>query len=161
MCKFHWYMLLTALLFGFVQGENLKQPTFAFTELEASGIDQYDAKVYSQIIRWLIVNLDVYSTLDFSDVSLRLAQQDMENSCKTTQCAIIAGQLLGVDLFGYGTVGKIGKTFTVSMQVVDVRTGKIVRNVSEFYKGKKKKFKSEVLSLFAHQVCGVEPANKK
>jgi len=161
MTRFYWYLLLITLLYGFTSGENRKQPTFAFTELEPSGIDQYDAKVYSQIIRYSIANLNIYSTLEFSDVSIRLAEQDMENSCKTTRCAIIAGQLLGVDFFGYGTIGKIGKTYTVSMQIVDVHTGKIVRNVSEFYKGKKKKFKREVLSLFAYQVCGIEPEKKK
>jgi hypothetical protein len=157
----HCFFFIIVLLYVFSEGGEQKQRTFGFTELEPSGVDRYDAKVYSQILRWSIANLNVYSTLEFSDVTTGLAQQDLPNTCNTPRCAIIAGQILSVDVFGFGTIGKIGKTFTISMQLVDVHTGKTVVNISEFYKGRKKKFKSEIIPLFAHRICGIEPEKEK
>ena len=54
-----------------------KADVFGFTILRASGIDTYDAKVYSQILRGEIDKLGVYRTLEFSDITLRLAEQEL------------------------------------------------------------------------------------
>lgn len=155
------FLYLLVLLYVFSEGGERKLRTFGFTELEPSGIDLSDAKEYNQILHRSIANLNVYSILEFTDVTSGLAQQDLPNTCNTPRCAIIAGQILGVDVFGFGTIGKIGKAFTISMQLIDVHTGKTVVTVSKFYKGRKKKFKSEIIPLFAYWICGIEPEKKK
>ena len=138
-----------------------KVPIFGFTVLQAYGIDRYDAKVFSQILRTEINKLGVYQTLEFSEITIRLAEQNLPNSCGDPQCAIIVGQIMGADCFGFGTIGKIGKAYVISMQIVEVRTGKIIRDVSEFYKGKKKRFITKIIPHFAQQICGITPSKKR
>ena len=135
--------------------------TMAFTPLTASGIDEYDAKVFNEQLKDEIKRLGVYSTMEFSEVQVRLAEQNIPNSCADLNCAVIAGQLLGVEYFGYGSIGKVGKAYTLSMQVVEVRTGRVVRDASEFFKGRKSAFKIKVIPEFAARVCGVEYIKKK
>jgi hypothetical protein len=136
------------------------KPTFGFTILEANGIEQYDATVYSQILRNAIDNTGVYQCLEFSDMSMRLNEQGLPDRCTDAHCAIAAGQILGADFFGFGTIGSVGKAFIISMQIVEVRTGRIIRDISEFHKGKKAEFEQKVIPRFAWRLSGSEKVKK-
>ena len=153
-----WYLLLFATVSLFAEGK--RQRTFGFTPLEASGIDTYDANVFSQQLRNEIDKAGVYATLEFSDVSIRLAEQNLPPICSDAHCSIVAGQILGVEFFGFGTIGKVGKVYTLSMQVVEVRTGRIVRDISEFFKGNKNAFKIKAIPEFAMKISGIEVEKK-
>ncbi len=135
--------------------------TLAFTPLAASGIDEYDVKVFNEQLRDEIEMLGVYSTLEFSEVQTRLAEQNLPNACSDLNCAVIAGQLIGVEYFGYGSIGKVGKAYTLSMQIIEVRTGRVIRDVSEFFKGRKSVFKRKILPELAARACGVEYIKRK
>jgi hypothetical protein len=135
--------------------------TFGFTVLQANGMDESDANVYSQLLRKAIDDIGIYATLEFTDITLRLAEQNLPNSCVDPQCAIVAGQILGAHCFGFGTIGMVGKTFTISMQVVEVRTGKIIRDISEFYEGKRKGFINKIIPRFARRLSGIEKKGKR
>jgi|GEM_PF-5554045 len=148
-------VVVSALLAA--QGGSPQKPSFGFTFLEPAGIDPYDARVMSQSLRSAISRTGVYRTLEFSYITMQLAQQSLPDRCTDIRCAIVAGQLLGVDYFGFGTIGRIGKTITVSMQIVEVRSGRVVREVSEFFKGDQQEFEQRVLPDFALKVCGIEP----
>lgn len=45
-----------------------------------------------------------------------------EGSCVSTDCLVRAGQALGVELAIGGTVGKVGRTYTITTRLVSVRT---------------------------------------
>lgn len=138
-----------------------KRLVLGFTLLESSGIDKYDAEVLSRQVRKEIEAAGVYRTIEFSEISLRLAEQNLPGRCADVQCAIVAGQLLGADFFAIGSIDKIGKTYAISMQLVEVRSGRIVRNVSEFYKGKLRKFEKNIIPLFARKISGLSVEEKK
>jgi hypothetical protein len=135
--------------------------TLGFTALKPSGIDSYDATVFSQILRSAVHKAGVYSTLEFSDITMRLAEQNLPDKCHEAQCAIVSGQLLGTDFFGFGSVGKIGKAYTISMQIVDVRTGRITSDLTEFYRVKKSEFETKCIPIFAQKLCGIEIEDTK
>lgn len=136
------------------------KPTFGFTVLKANGIDPYDATVYSQILRNTMDDAGVYQCLELSDISMRLTEQGLPDQCTDAHCAIAAGQILGVDFFGFGTIGIVGKAFLISMQIVEVRTGRIIRDLSEFHKGKKGEFMEKVIPRFAWRLSGIEKEKK-
>lgn len=137
-----------------------KKPVFGFTHLESSGFDKYDAAIIGQHLRNEINALGVYHVLEFSEISLRLAEQNLPLRCNDVQCVIMTGQILGADFFGIASIDKIGKTIAMSMQVVEVRSGRIILNYSEFYKGSKKKFESTVVPHFARKICGLPDLKK-
>lgn len=143
-----------------------KRPILGFTELSASGIDAYDATIVSQQLRKLIDSIGVYKTLEFSDIQLRLASQNIVAQVKDVNAAIIAGQILGTDFFGIGSIDQIGKkTYAISMQIIEVRSGRSIINTAEFYKGNFKNFQKIMVPLFAQKICGInieeKPSRKK
>jgi len=152
--------IIACTLFSAFSASPVVPPTLGFTVLEASGIDPYDAKVYSQKIRKAIDDAGVYKTLEFSDITMRLAEQELPNSCPDAHSSIVAGQILGAEYFGFGTIGRIGKTYTISMQVVEVRTGRIVSDISEFHNGKQIMFEEKVIPRFARKLSGIETKNE-
>ena len=152
-------VLLFLICSSIVSGQ--PKQTLGFTILKASGIDPYDAKVYSQFLRTAVNKVGVYSVLEFSDISMRLAEQGMPDMCHEAQCAVVLGQILGTEFFGYGSIGKIGKTFIISMQILEVRTGRIIRDITEFYKGNTSGFQKKSIPLFAQRLCGIEVIDKK
>jgi hypothetical protein len=131
------------------------KPILGFTSLESSGVDKYDATIIGQQLRKEIASVGIYQTLELSDISLRLAEQNIPGRCADVRSAIAAGQILGADFFGIGSVDRIGKTYAISMQIVEVHTGRIILNVSEFYKGKLKKFSEKIIPLFAQEISGI------
>lgn len=138
-----------------------KHPTLGFTPFESSGIDKYDASIMNSIISKSFESAGIYKTLEPSDIALRLAEQNLPPTCSDVQCAIIAGQILGTDFFGIGSIGRIGKTYTISIQIIEIRSGRTIRNVSEFYKGNKKNFEEEIIPYFARKASGINELKQK
>ena len=139
-----------------VNAEDSARKSFGFTQLAASGIDDASAGTFSQQLRGEIEKIGLYSILEFSEIETLLAQQNLPHSCSDLHCAVVTGQLLGVEYFGFGSIGKVGKTYTISMQLVDVRSGRIVRDVSEFFNGKGSVFTKKIIPRFAYKICGLE-----
>ena len=143
-----------------VSAENNIRKSFGFTPLAASGIDEKEATTYNQQLRNEIEKIGLYSILEFSEIQTRLAEQGLPNYCSDLHCAVVAGQLLGAEYFGFGSIGKVGKTYTISMQLVEVRSGRIIRDLSEFFKGKQSAFRQKIIPRFAHKICGLEYKKK-
>lgn len=137
------------------------RPLLGFTTFTAHSIDQYDAKVVSQQLRAEIEKAGTYKTIPFSAISQRLAEQNLPEQCSDVQSAVIAGQILGSDYFAIGSLDKIGKSIAVSIQIVEVRSGRVVNTISEFYKGNFKKFRKNLIPIFALEISGIEVDEKK
>jgi TolB-like protein len=55
-----------------------------------------------------------------------LELQKYSIACSSTECAVEAGQLLGVEYMIYGSIGRIGSMFTVNVYVTSVEKGAVV-----------------------------------
>ena len=139
-----------------VNADGIIRKSFGFTQLAASGIDADDAAMLSLELRNQIEKIGLYSILEFSEIQTLLADQDLPDICSDLHCAVVTGQLLGVEYFGFGSIGKVGKTYTISMQLVDVRSGRIIRDITEFFKGNQSAFRKKVIPRFAYKICGLE-----
>lgn len=66
-----------------------------------------------------------------------LKEQAFQNSgvCDETKCLAKIGKLLGVQKMVGGSVGRLGKTYTVSLRMVDVETGTIDQTAVKDYPG--------------------------
>lgn len=154
-------VFFAVLLFSVLNAAEQKRKTFALSSLAPSGIDSQEAADYSQHLREAINDVGLYSMLAPADLEQRLTDQDIRSYCVDVRGAIVAGQVAGVDYLAFGSIGKIGKAFAVSLQVVEVRSGSVVRDVSEFFKGKKSVFLSEVMLRVAAETCGVQLEGEK
>jgi len=62
-------------------------------------------------------------------------QQFQASGCASEECVVEMGQLIGVDRMVAGSIGKIGPLFIISLRLLDVGTGEIMKNVSEQIEG--------------------------
>ncbi len=77
-----------------------------------------------------------FTVFERSEMRKILEEQKFQQSdCISSECAVEAGQLLGVDKMVIGNIGKIGTVFSISLRLIDVRTGKIEKTASHDSEG--------------------------
>ena len=57
------------------------------------------------------------------------------SGCTSDECAVEAGRLLNVSHICAGSIGKVGALYTVSVRLIDVETGEILKTVTEDSRG--------------------------
>ena len=105
-------------------------------DIEPTGITDVEAKTLTDELRYNLVNLNKFSVLERSEMKSILEEQGFQQSgCTTSECAVEAGELLGVQKIIAGSVGKIGSIYTINIRTIDVKTGKIEQSVNEKHDG--------------------------
>jgi len=65
-----------------------------------------------------------------------LTEQGFQQSgCTTTECAVEVGKMLNVQKMVSGTIGKLGRTWTMDIALIDVETSHIEKSFFQDYKG--------------------------
>jgi len=73
-----------------------------------------------------------FMLLERSKMSEILDEQGFQmTGCTSDECAVEAGKLLNVNQMCAGSVGKVGALYTVSVRLIDVQTGAVVKTVTE------------------------------
>ena len=65
-----------------------------------------------------------------------LELQKFSAVCSSTECAVEAGQLLGVEYMIYGSIGCIGSVYTINVYMTNVEKGNMVASAAVDYEGK-------------------------
>jgi TolB-like protein len=67
-----------------------------------------------------------YEVIDRGNMNKILGEQKFQMSgCVAQECKVEAGQMLGVGKIVNGSLGIIGKTYYLTLQMIDVKTGKV------------------------------------
>lgn len=104
----------------------------AVFDLETTeGVHKSVARPLTDSIRLEVVRTGKYKVIDRSNMNKILGEQKLQLSgCVSGECIVEAGQLLGVGKIVTGSIGLVGKTYYLSLSVINVETGKI-ENSSE------------------------------
>lgn len=104
----------------------------AVFDLEVSdGVNKSISRPLSESIRRELVSTGKYDVIDRGNMNKILGEQKFQMSgCVQGECIVEAGQLLGVGKIIAGTVSLVGKTYYLSLSLINVETGKIEK-VSE------------------------------
>jgi len=99
----------------------------AVLDLEAKGkVDRDISYPITESIRKEIVTSGKYEVIDRGNMDKILGEQKFQMSlCVSGQCIVEVGQLLGVGKIITGSISMVGKTYYLSLMLVDVATGKI------------------------------------
>jgi hypothetical protein len=81
-------------------------------------------------------------------------------TCDEASCAIEMGKILAVKYIVLGNIGKVGKTYTLSVRFVDVATGEILKDYTEYHKGATDGLLTRVVPLIAQKISGTEERKK-
>jgi len=108
----------------------LSDKYIAVFELDTDGVDKSISRPLTESIRRELVKAGIYKVMDRSNMNKIMDEQKFQYSCAAGECIVEAGKLLGVGKIVNGSVSIVGKTYYLSLQLVNVETGNI-EDVSE------------------------------
>jgi hypothetical protein len=107
-------------------------PQLAILPLTPHGVDSSSAAVLGESLSDAFLRTGVVRVMERQQIDEVLKEQGFEKSgaCDASECAVKVGQILGIDQIVVGSIGKLGKTFVLSLRRVDVGTGKVIATSS-------------------------------
>lgn len=99
----------------------------AVAELTSDVLSVSEVVTLSEVLRGALVETDYFMVVSRGDMGSILKEQQFQQSsvCSDTQCLVEMGKLLAVRRMVGGMVGKVGETYSVTLRLVDVQTGRI------------------------------------
>ena len=135
-------------------GQNTK-PTVAILDFEGQGVDASEVKTLSERMRTEIGNTNAVRLIERKAVEKTMMEQGLQQSgCTTDECAAEVGQLLGVQFMISGSIGKMGKSYTIDCKMFSVETGETVRTKSATHKGDVSGLLTE-MEILAWEIVGL------
>jgi len=132
----------------------------AVLDLKGEGVSPSEARTLTDRFRSELVQTNVFTVLEREQMDAVLEEQGFQQSgCVSDECMVEIGKLIGVQAMIGGSIGKIGQTYTLDLRIIQVETGKILRTVSEDYKGDVDGL-LDVLKIAANRLAG-RAAKKK
>lgn len=112
------------------------KPHIAVLNLEGRGISEDEAATLSDRLRGHLVNTRVFVVLDRGKMENILKEQGFQQTgCTITECAVRAGRILNVQKMVAGSIGKIGKKYTIHIEMIEVETSRIERSFDKDHEG--------------------------
>lgn len=131
---FIFYTLFIPCTGFYAQEKTIKR--IAILDLQGEGINQTEARTLTGRLRSKLVNTNTFHVLEREQMDEILGEQGFQQSgCVSDECLVEIGRLVGVEQMVGGTIGKIGSTYTLDLRIIEVQTGRIVKTVSEDYRG--------------------------
>ena len=97
-----------------------------------------------------------FEIVDHNRIKTILQDQEFQQSvhCSQSECIVEAGRILGLGKIFVGTVGKIGRIFSVNIQMIDVPTGRIQMNKNYQHDGDVEELAQDIIPTLALQMAG-------
>jgi len=128
------FLIAIACLFtSLLASTESARTTLALTDLKGQGgIDSSTASFMSDRLRNELFNTGAFTVVERDQMSEILKEQGFWQSgaCSNDACVVEVGQLLGVKQMLAGSIGKVGSTYSISVRLIDVATGRIVQTAN-------------------------------
>gem|GEM_PF-2228790 len=99
----------------------------AVADFIGKNVSQADASIVADFLRTELVTAGLFNVMDRNNMDTVLAEQKFQSSgCTEQQCAVEIGKLLNVKQMLVGSLSKLLDSYYITVNVVDVETGKIV-----------------------------------
>ncbi len=150
------FLLALALLAGSLRAAPPAQKTTAaILDLESKGVSETESAALSERLRYEMFQTGAFDMMERGKMQDILQEQGFQQSgaCNTNACAVEVGQLIGVEKMIAGSLGKVGRTYSVGLRMVDVRTGRVEQSVTQDYTGEIDKLLTEVMRTIANKMA--------
>jgi TolB-like protein len=116
------------------QQEKLRIAILDFTN--TGGLSKQETTTLGNRLRSMLVKTNAFIVLERGQMDDVLGEQGFQQTgCTTTECAVEMGRLLNVQKMISGTIGKLGKTYTIDLSLIDVQTAQIEKSFFRDFKG--------------------------
>jgi len=135
------------------QTDKLRIAILDFTN--TGGLSKQETVTLGNRLRSMLVKTDAFVVLERGQMDDILNEQGFQQSgCTTTECAVEMGRLLNVQKMISGTIGKLGKTYTIDLSLIDVETGEIEKSFFRDFKGEIDGL-LDLMQLIANQIAAI------
>lgn len=121
----------------FSQPEEIEKKNIAVIDLDSEGgLSKSEVSALTNRLRSQLVNTNAFDVVNRGRMQNILAEQGFQMvGCTSTDCAVEAGKILGVQEMVTGTIGKIGSLYTIDIILIEVESSKILTSLTRDYKG--------------------------
>lgn len=139
------------------------QPTIAVNTLQAQGITESEAATLTEVLGNKLMNTDKFQVMERSQMENILKEQAFQKSgaCTDEACIVEMGQILGIEQMVAGSIGKVGKAYSINVRLIDIKTGKLIKSVSHNFTGPIESLLTTEMGVVANQLAGVESFYKE
>lgn len=108
--------------------ESAKPASIAAMCLQPKGVSGNDADLITDAIVARLQQSGNFRVMERAQMDLILKEQGLSQTglCNGAECAVEVGKILSVDRMMVGSVGLLGKTYTLNLRLVSVTTGEVV-----------------------------------
>ena len=132
------------------------RPTVAILDFDGQGVDAGDVQTLTERMRTEIGNTNAVRLIERKAVEKIMEEQGFQQTgCTSDECAAEVGQLLGVQFMVSGTIGRMGKKYTIDCKMFSVETGETVRAKNATFEGDISGLLLE-MQIMAWEIAGLE-----
>lgn len=151
------FLLLTILT---AQEPIQNKPTVAILDFDAKGITEQEVQTLTERLRTEIGNTKAVRLIERKALEKILEEQGLQQTgCTSDECVAEVGQLLGAEKMISGSVGLMGKTYTIDAKLFSVETGEIERTKSVSFDGNIEGLLTE-MEILAWEIVGLKAPAK-
>lgn len=134
------------------QQKQAKKINVAVLDFDARiGLLKGEAASLSDVFQSQLVETGEFVVIDRARINEILVEQGFQQTeaCSQVECIVAAGKILKVEKMFAGVVSKLGKTFTVNIQLIDIATAQIQLSKSRQHAGEIDDLVSDVIPSMA------------
>lgn len=107
--------------------------TACMTLKNGDGVTPGDADLLTDRLNAELFRTGIVNIIERAQMTEILKEQGFQQSgaCTDNECIVQMGQLLGVEMMVYGSVGQMGSMYLVNLRSIDVSTGQMKNVISE------------------------------
>ena len=139
-----------------LQGQETRV-NIAVIDLDPTGIANSDADFLSNRLRTELFETGEFQVIEREKMNEILTEQGFQQSgCTSVECAVEIGQLLNVAVMTAGNIGKIEDLYSISVRMIDVKTGAIIKTATRDFEGKLSEVLTDIIPEIASELASYE-----
>ena len=129
--SYKWIFLIFIYL-SILFGEEQEKMLIAVNDFANEGITASEVRILTDRLRSELIMSEKFRVFERNEMDRILKEQGFQQSgaCDDRSCLVEIGQLLGAQRMISGTMGYIGKLYTITARMIDVKTGEILFSVN-------------------------------
>jgi len=139
---------------------NPDKPLVAVVPLSARSVDSASVAVVEDAISSELMKSQKVRVMERVQMDRILKEQGFQQTmaCDQGNCTFEIGRLLSVNMLLTGSLGRIGNTYSLSLRLVDVKTGEVTGSVTKTQKGDIEMVLTELLPPAVSQLISPDKA---
>ncbi len=110
---------------------------------DKASTENYESRYITNRYTLLLDQLNIYEVIPPEEIEQSIGADQMMEPCKEKGCAIDIGKKVDADYMIYGTLGHVGKLFSMETSFVNVETANIVNSTVTDFEGTQDEFIKE------------------